>query len=259
MKIDETISMTRKGTRMQIMSALDLHRLFMMLARKHIMKLILYSTLLLLVIYPWGAILFPEILGSSLMHMVTIVLLSIFISLGFALGIGKYYEEGEKRLNSLIYPVFFLILFCKNTLVPLSFLHIDQKNIKNPWLDNELILKRLELIYSNEDNGSRKISAQLFYEEYGKKIPYKDEKGDYLLYDPSILDKKKFQTNAEMKSKLKDLSNQHLNITKSKLFTALVQISSFLLIVPLAIILNEKYKQKNRLLCRHKSETLGGN
>ena len=210
------------------------------------MKFILYPTLILLTVYPWGARFIPEVFGYPVVQWSALILLAVLVPMGFGVSLVEYFEQKNKKIKHLVNPIFFLLIFCSQLLIPIFAVQSSQKTLLVLTTGNDFAIKSLEILSSDAHPRSRKISAQIIYEEYGKKVPYKSENGEYFIYEPSDEDRKKYNKKSEFRKEQEAIIKNLMKQGKIHMFSAVIQILCFLVVVPIAIILREKFKPTSR-------------
>ena len=210
------------------------------------MKIILYTSFILFLILQWGAKILPQIFGHSIVQWPVAVLLAIIIPIGFAKSLQQFYEKEKRNLKDLSIPISFIILFCLQLFLSISSFYLQNSLLISLNTNYNIAIKSLDILSSNAPPDSRKFSARLIYQEFGKEVPYKNEDGEYILFQPNEEDRKKFEVNSNTRKEQERLTDQLYDQSKAFAYLAIMQLACFMFIFPIVLILIEKFKPTKR-------------
>ena len=209
------------------------------------MKIIVNICAILFVIQAFGRkYLFPEIFGLWYIQWSISALLAFFVPLGFSKSIIFYFKHEEKSLKQLSYSIIFLFIFCFNLAiksiphyVSASWLEHVSYNI----LDKTKILENISTLQTEE---KRKESASIIFWEYGKKVPYKLDSGEYIMFQPTINDISKFENWKKKKNEISATIVQIETSAKNAIFFQVMEVILFFMIFSINFFYETKRYKK---------------
>jgi len=189
----------------------------------------------------------PESYPNRIIVIPLLLTLAVLLPIGFAKAIQLYILRRESTLKALFRPLFFLVLFFLKLYGPISAHHAM---LSGYLLVDSLVPAYSSVIIEGPVNGKteegRKIVAQAIYWEFGAKVPYKTDIGEYVVFEPSDNDVDRFETNLKHANEAKRVKEMSLKIHREGLYLSITQITVFLLVFAATLYYEQKNAYKRR-------------
>lgn len=143
---------------------------------------------LLIVIPTLGKMYYPNLLSSLYIQVPSVILASVLLGAGFVVSLSKYFKTNKPSFAGILLPSGFLLVF-----ILLQLLSLFAVKVMTPltsfkaWgvISENKILDRLT---SGVSESERLRVAQFVFTDYGSRVPYKLDSGQFVQYEPTEAD-----------------------------------------------------------------------
>jgi hypothetical protein len=210
------------------------------------MKILLSICSIIYAISVFGRPLFPAIFNNLYTFWIINIVLAVLVPIGFAKSLAIYFRQETKNLKSIKDVSLFLLIFFMAILLPIT-VHHSLNSLKTPVLSSEpmfSIKKTSEC--NNEEN--RKWEAEFLFRQYGIKIPYKLDSGEYEIYEPTPNEIKKHNKKLEERKEMLALEMELNRRSRSSSVVATVHIVCFFVFFITTMIYEKKRKIEHNIM-----------
>ncbi len=203
-------------------------------------------TFLILIV---GREMFPSILGNFYVFWGLNLSLVIMLAIGFAKSLSIYFQGDQKTINTFSNAAWYLLLFLSVLIIPIT-VHYGMNSLNNFNFsyDRGLSIKDTS---SCETEESRKFMAGFLFGQYGIKIPYRLDSGDYKVFQPTEEQIKEYTAKFEEQKEINELELQLSNLAWSSFRLAIIQAVLFFVVFVGTVLFEQKQlniKKANQLI-----------
>jgi hypothetical protein len=189
---------------------------------------------------------FPEIFGAWYIQWPAVILLSVLLPIGFAKTLSFYYQSKPKSLKSILRPTAFLLIFCALQLMQLPVYYVSTKLFSIQPIFVASDTSALDALSMADTEEKRKISAQIIFHEYGKKVPYKLNSGKFVIYEPTKSDKSIYEESRKIKQNSDTYKSLIINSSIQTIYIQAIEITCFFLLFTITLILEQSQQSRPR-------------
>ena len=207
--------------------------------------------ILLATIFIWVSVgliqlvIWPDTFPNRIYTVPLLLVAAVLVPLGFVISIKKFFTQKSKV--PLIYSIIFLgvFLFDIDNLIEITH-RLETERLKIRELSYDLGKKFpiVEGPTSAETETERLNMAQYVYREYGARVPYRLESGEYQIYDPTGKDVEVFNTNKAMFEKATKTNEYAISVLRESRYMLLAKIILFFVVVSVYFLI--EYKNANK-------------
>ena len=207
------------------------------------MKKIFYISSILLAIHLFGKDILPSIFDNYYFFWIVFIILSILIPIGFSISINNFFEQDQKKTKYIIFIALFLLLLVVNLGFPLFTSHMMKScNYLLNYPDTNFKITRIEEYNSKK----QECYAKIIFEKTGLIINYKDNNGKLVTYNPNDKVRNAYKNHIEFQNEQKILSDKMEIISRYSGFQSIIQLVSFLVIIPLFLMYKKHISDKKQ-------------
>lgn len=206
------------------------------------MKVLLNTCAVILVSYMVGKDIFPEIFRNFFMFWGINIGLVILLAIGFARSLSIYFQKEERTIKSFSNAAWFLLLFLSVLILPIT-VHYGMGSLNTFELSRNKGLP-INDTSSPETEERRKYLAGFLFGQYGTKIPYRLDSGEYKIFQPTEDQVKKYENSLERHKETIDLELQLSKLALLSFNLAITQAVLFFVAFIVTIIYEQKKENK---------------
>jgi len=214
-------------------------------------KLISILASIIFILFLNGKKWFPGSFNHIYVQWLLIGSLVLLTSIGFVRSFASLYSTNNCKYSKIVEPIYFLFLFC-SVIIFLGVPHLTILSLYD--LDSFSMgheTKILEGLTSREGTDlTRKKVAQILYWEFGKKLPYLEDSGEYLLYNPSDKDILKASDGKAQRKEIRKTIKYAAEVSKNALMAQLSAIVGFFITTSITILVERHNIHKNQHIKR---------
>jgi hypothetical protein len=168
---------------------------------------------------PWQAkSFFPAVFGSSYFNLASVAATSVILSIGLFISLRSFFTHSERRKETCWTSIGFVTLFAViigyNAVA--SPMLIRVANAIDTLTTDDAMPSLLQKLQVPGPSNKRADIAKAIYHFYGVTVPYQNETGGYVIYEPDEKDKGSWAQTQSTKKKLSE-TKKILNVQLKQL------------------------------------------
>lgn len=208
------------------------------------MRILLPLSSITFLITIFGREIFPSIFGNFYVFWCVNLSLIIMLAIGFAKSLSVYFQGDKKTIKSFSNVAWFLFLFLSVLIIPIT-VHYSMKTLDSFSMTSDRGLP-IKDTSSPETEESRKFMASFLFGQYGIKIPYRLESGDYIIFQPTEEQIKEYTAQLEGQKEINELEFQLSELAWSSFKLAIIQAVLFFAVFVGTILFEQKQININK-------------
>ncbi len=183
---------------------------------------------------------FPEVFGAWYVQWPSIVILFLLLPVGFANSLFEYQHSSSRSTKTLIIPISFMLIFSAVLLMQLPAYYVSSTL---PSLERGPVVEKKDILAAlstAETEAKRKAAAQIIFNEYGNKVPYKQESGKYILYEPTISDISSSEISKQQKESIAFYKKAIIENAFQTIYLQAFELISFALLFAITLFVKQR-------------------
>lgn len=208
------------------------------------MKILLNTCVIIFASYLFGKHLLPSLFGNFFVFWGVNISLAILLAIGFSKALSIYFQQECKTIKSFSNSAWFLLLFLTIIIIPISVHH--SMDSLNTFKTSSLHALPVHDSSAFDTEERRKLYAKFVFGEYGIKIPYKLESGEYITFEPTEDQIEKFNIRQEQKEETIEIEQNLSRVAYSSFRLAIIQVVLFFVVFVSTTIYSQYQENKDK-------------
>jgi hypothetical protein len=208
------------------------------------MKKLLYTCYIIWGIFFFGKDYFPIIFRNFYIFWSVNIGLIVLLSVGFAKSLFIYFKTEDKTIKSISHSALFILLFLLMNILPIT-VHHAMNTLKIFEISADRILP-IRDTSAPDTQKSRKCLASYLFIQYGIKIPYKLDSGEFKIFKPSKEQIKEFEMKLNRQKETLLLERNISRLAWSSFVLSIIESVLFFIVFVATMIYEQKKESIKR-------------